>query len=238
MIKAITSKENQKIKYACSLKENKYRKEFHQFLGETKKSLEMAISSNLVTDVFTLEYLHIDENINQFLVSEDVLKKISSDVNPEVVFIANIPTFENKDFNKILYLDHINDPGNMGTLIRTALAFNFDAVVVSEGSVAIYNEKVISATKGAIYKIPVFVDNLSNYKSNHQIIVSSLSNDSQDIEEIKPQSSFVLVLGNEAHGVSNETIALADIIVKIPISGIDSLNVSIAGGILIYKLSK
>ena len=126
-----------------------------------------------------------------------------------------------------LYLDEINDPGNMGTLIRTALAFDYDQVVLSENCVSIYNEKVIAASKGAIFAIPVLKGNLKDYKETHQIIVSELS---------KNAEKFVLVLGNEAHGVSAKTSKLADVQVIIPIKNIDSLNVSVAGGILMNKI--
>jgi len=238
MIQTITSKNNDKIKYANSLKESKYRKRYKQFLCETLKSLKEAISQNLVTDVFTTEWLDIDESINQYLVSEDVLKKISYTQNPEVVFIANIPNIEPKKLERIVYLDEINDPGNMGTIIRTALAFSYDAVVVSENSCSIFNEKVLNATKGAIFKLPVFVGDLKNYLVDYQIIVSSLNEKSVNLDDAKIEKKHVLVLGNESRGVSDEVAKIATLTVKIPIANIDSLNVAVAGGILMAKCSK
>lgn len=236
MIKVITSKNNDKIKYAVSLKDNKTRKKENKFIGEGKKALELAIKAGLVSEVFTYEALLIDENIPQYLVNEEVMKKLSSSVNPEgVIFIANIPSFKKDNFKKILYLDSINDPGNLGTLVRTALAFNYDAVVTSLDSVSIYNEKSLAACKGANYLIPVFQDELINYKDGYQIIVSTLKDESVDIEEVKTNDKFVLVLGNEAHGVSKNSENHADIFVKIAINNINSLNVAIAGGILMYK---
>ena len=106
MIKVITSKDNQRIKFAASLKENKYRKIHKMYLAETKESLEMAISANVVKEVFTLEYLNIPEEIPQYLVSEEVIKKLSSNVNPEgVVFIAEMKEIEVNNPSKILYLE-------------------------------------------------------------------------------------------------------------------------------------
>ena len=236
MIKVITSKNNDKIKYAVSLKDNKTRKKENKFIGEGKKSLELALKANLVLEVFTYEALLIDENITQYLVNEEVMKKLSSNVNPEgVVFIANVPLFKKDNLKKILFLDNINDPGNLGTLTRTALAFNYDAVITSPNSVSIYNEKALAASKGANYLIPVFQDELENYKDNYQIIVSTLKDESIDINEVETNKKFILVLGNEAHGVSKNSEDLADIFVKIPINNINSLNVAIAGGILMYK---
>ena len=159
MIKVITSKDNPRVKYALSLKESKARKENHQFLAESFKTLEMALATNLVREVFALEWLELPEDVTLNLVSEDILKKLSSSKNPEgVVFIADMKEKEDKKYNKILYLDEINDPGNLGTLIRTALAFSYDAVITSKNSVSFYNEKVIAASKGAIFKIDCFSD--------------------------------------------------------------------------------
>lgn len=240
MIKVITSKNNDKIKYACSLKENKYRNLYHEFLGESLKSLQLAHKANLVIEIYTYEYLdNIDENIPQLLVNEEVMRKLSVTSNPEgVVFRCKIPDYKKDNLKKILYLDEINDPGNLGTLIRTALAFNFDAVVTSPKSVSIYNEKVLASAKGANYLIPVFSDEIDNIVNGHQLIVTTLSDDSIDLKEIKKDDNFVLVLGNEAHGVSKTILDKATVKVKIPIQNIDSINVAIAGGILMYELSK
>ena len=237
MIKVITSKDNPRVKFALKLKDNKYRKETGLFLAESFKTLEMALKANLVEEVFTLEWLNIPEDIPQNLVSEEILKKLSSSVNPEgVVFIARMKQKEEKDYKKILYLDEINDPGNLGTLVRTALAFNYDAVITSKNSVSFYNEKTISASKGAIFCIDCFIDELKNYKNTHQIIITALAKDSIPLDEVEVPQKFVLVLGSEAHGVSKENILLGDKKVIIPIKNIDSLNVAVAGGILMNKL--
>lgn len=238
MIKVITSKSNPRVKYAFELKAKKNQKEYHEFIGESFKSLEMAIKAHLVKEVFTYKELDIDESITQYIVNEEIMKKLSSSVNPEgVVFIASMPSINKKDFQKILYLDEINDPGNLGTMVRTALAFNFDAVIYSSGSVSIYNDKALASAKGANYIIPVFEDDLSKYKDKYTIIVSTLSNDSVSLETCPVKNKFVLVMGNEAHGVTEKTLALADIKVKIPIHNIDSLNVSVCSGILMHYFS-
>lgn len=238
MIKEITSKENNKIKFAASLKISKYRKENKQFLAEGKKSLELALSAGVVKEIFTAKKLPgIKDDIVQYLVSDSLLKKISSTQNPEgVVFVCHMQEKKVKKLNKVVYLDHVNDPGNMGTIIRTALAFNYDAVIVSEGCCDVYNEKVVAASKGAIFLIPLMNMDLKELKEGRTIVVSTLSDDSVELNKIKVEKPFVLVLGNEAHGVSEETIKLADIKTKIHISNIESLNVSIAAGILMHAL--
>ena len=103
-------------------------------------------------------------------------------------------------------------------------------------SCSIYNEKAINSSKGAIFSIPVFVGNLSDYKNTHEIIVSALEKDSVDFNEIEVPAKFVLVLGNESHGVKKSTLEIAKKKVIIPIANIDSLNVAIAGGILMSKI--
>ena len=237
MIKAITSKNNERVKFAFSLKESKNRKKYGMFLAETKKSLEMALKNKVVVEVFSTEYVELSEDIPLNLVSEEVLKKLSSNVNPEgVVFIAKMMEIEVNNPHKILFLDDISDPGNMGTLLRTALAFSYDLVVVSENCVSIYNEKVINSSKGAIFEIPVKVGKLKDFKGSHQILVTNLSKKAVDFNTLEVEKDFVLVLGNESHGVSKESIALADKEIIIPIKNIDSLNVAVAGGILMNKI--
>ena len=238
MIKEITSKDNNKIKFAASLKMSKYRKENKQFLAEGKKSLELALAAGVVKEIFTTKKLPgIKDDIVQYIVNESLLKKISSTQNPEgVVFVCHMQEKKVKRLNKAVYLDHISDPGNMGTIIRTALAFNYDAVIVSEGCCDVYNEKVVAASKGAIFLMPIMSMELSKLKEGRTIVVSTLDKDSVELNEIKVEKPFVLVLGNEAHGVSEETNKLADIKTKIEISNIESLNVSIAAGILMHHL--
>ena len=236
MIKVITSRNNERVKFAYSLKDNKNRKKYQMFLAETFKSLQMAIKNKCVAEIFATEYVDAPEEIPQNIVSIDVLKKLSSNVNPEgVVFIARMQPLEVKEPHKILYLDSISDPGNMGTLLRTALAFSYDLVVLSESCVSIYNEKVINSSKGAIFEIPTKIARLIDYKQTHQIIVSNLSKKAIDFEKIVIPKDFVLVLGSESHGVSKDIIKLADYEVIIPIENIDSLNVAVAGGILMNK---
>ena len=151
-----------------------------------------------------------------------------------MVFVCETlkPKKDKKDYHKIVYLDQINDPGNLGTILRTAVAFNYDAVVLSKGSVDLYNEKVIAASKGTIFLIDAFVGSIEDYKDK-QIIVSTLDENSIPLNECKKPNDFVLVLGNESHGVSEPIIKMANELVKIEMNDvIDSLNVAMAGAIL------
>ena len=237
----ITSKNNQKIKDAASLKLKKYRQEKGLFLMEGLKNLEMALRFGNVKTIFTSVGLPKigKQDIEVYQVNEEIIRKLASSENPEgVVFICDFlkPKKDKKDYHKIIYLDHVSDPGNLGTIIRTAVAFNYDAVILSEGSVEIYNEKVLAASKGAIFAIDIFNDDIDNY--DYPIIVSTLNDKSVPLNNAKKPDNFILVLGNESHGVSKEICEKATDFVKIEMSdNIDSLNVAIAAGILMnfYK---
>ena len=189
-------------------------------------------------DFTTKKLNNIPDSVNQYLVKQDLIEKVAFSKNPEgVVFIANnIEPAVIDDMKKVIYLDHINDPGNMGTIIRTALAFDYDGIMLSNDCVSIYNEKVVAASKGAIFLLPIGYCDIGEIDKSYKVIVSTLSEKSVNLAEVKKEDKFVLVLGNEAHGVSEESISRADTMVKIPVNNIDSLNVSVAAGILMYSL--
>ena len=232
----INSKNNQKIKDACSLKLKKVRQEKGLFLMEGIKNLDLALKYGVVKTIFTSIGLpKLKQDIECYKVNEEVLNKLASSEKPEgVVFVCETikPKKEKSQYHKIVYLDQINDPGNLGTILRTAVAFNYDAVILSKGSVDLYNEKVIAASKGAIFLIDAFTDDINNYKDK-QIIVSTLDENSIPLSECDKPKDFVLVLGNESHGVSEPIIEMANQLVKIEMNDvIDSLNVAMAGAIL------
>lgn len=236
----IQSKTNPKVKFAAFLNEKRYRLENQMFLIEGAKMLEMGLKAKLVNTIFTTKELkNIDSAVKIYIVTEEIIEKISNEKNPEgIVAVCDFPKW-NKDYsklNKIIYLDNINDPGNMGTIIRTALAFEYDAVVLSKNCVDVFNSKVVTASRGGIFIMPIFIEDLDAFKEKN-IIVSALSENAVSLNQVEKSDNFVLVLGNEAHGVSENSLALANQIVKIDISEkIDSLNVAIAGGILMNYL--
>ncbi len=233
----INSKNNQKIKEACALKMKKARLEKGLFLMEGIKNLDLALKYGNVKQIFTSIGLpKLKQDIECYKVNDEVLRKLSSSENPEgVVFVCEMlePKKDKKDYHKIIYLDQINDPGNLGTILRTAVAFDYDAVILSKGSVDLYNEKAIAASKGAIFLIDAFNDEIDNYSKDHQIIVSALEESAILLSNCKKPKDFILVLGNESHGVSEEILSKANQIVKIEMNDvIDSLNVGVAAGIL------
>lgn len=236
-MKTITSLTNQYIKDLYELRKNSIKKEKNLFLVDGEDFIEMAYENNLLEEILTLEFNKKYERVNQIIVTQAILNKLSPNVNAsKMIGVCKYNINNLVSGNKILFLDGVQDPGNVGTLIRTALAFSYDGVVLSNDSASIYNDKVISATKGAMFKINIY-DNysLKQLKNDgYQIIVTSLK-DAVNYKDVKLAKKFVLVLGNEGQGVKEESILLADSICKIEMDNIDSLNVGVAGGILMNE---
>lgn len=247
-MKIIKSLQNEQIKGFARLKEKKYREETGLFLVEGDHLVRMAKESNSLVTLLVAEeelenYLDIIDEENTIIVNESIINKLSFTKTPQnVIGIAKQNVFDKKEVNRVLVLDTLQDPGNVGTLIRSALAFNYDKIYVSESTVDIYNEKVIRASQGAIFKINVVKKELNEIyrilkNNNFHIIVTSLTDNSIYLEEVNKVEKFAIVLGNEGNGVSEVSLKNASSIVKIRMSDkIDSLNVAVAGSIVMYNL--
>ena len=242
MIINISSKQNTKIKEIGKLiSDNSYRKERKEFVIEGFHLLEMALEDNLVKAIFSLEPIkNIDEKITNYIVSEDILKKISTQKNPQgVVAICSMRKEKEISHNNVLYLDGVSDPGNLGTLLRTALAFSFKDVILSKGSVSLYNEKTISSSQGAIFRLNIISGDEQNLidlkEKGYKILVTEIKG-SVELKNIKKSDKQVLILGNEAHGVNEKILNLADERIRIDINEIESLNVAICGAIMMHYL--
>lgn len=242
MIINISSKQNTKIKEIGKLiSDNSYRKERKEFVIEGFHLLEMALEDKLVKAIFSLEPIkNIDEKITNYIVSEDILKKISTQKNPQgVVAICSMRKEKEISHNNVLYLDGVSDPGNLGTLLRTALAFSFKDVILSKGSVSLYNEKTISSSQGAIFRLNIISgdeQNLIDLKEKGYKILATEIKGSVELKNIKKSDKQVLILGNEAHGVNEKILNLADERIRIDINEIESLNVAICGAIMMHYL--
>jgi len=162
----------------------------------------------------------------------DLIKKITGLPHPEPILgVVSLPKFcDLKSKTLILGLDGISDPGNMGTLLRSALAFGFEGAMLSPSCVDPFNDKALRAAKGATFLLPMQMAPLPD--ATQHALIADLEGDA--IESVSKDKPLMLVLGNEAHGVSQD---LTGTKVHLPMSGkIDSLNVAIAGSILMYKL--
>ena len=238
MIKIIESEENKIIKYVNKLKNSKYIKSEKRFIIEGFHLLEMAKKED-IDFVLTLEKIDsLDENITQYIVNDKIMKKLSVNKSfSKVIAVCKIKEDPLIDGDFILYLDSLQDPGNIGTILRTALAFNCKSVISTSFS-SFYNQKCIQASQGAIFSLNLIkgdVKMLLGLKKEYQLIGTSLKEDTIDLKDFKRPKKAILIVGNEGNGVSKEVLDIVDKTIKIPISNIDSLNVGIATGILLYN---
>lgn len=221
----------------CS--QRKYRYEQRKVVIEGEKMVREAAEILPIRTLLTCERaLDIDAN-EIFQVPFSIIEKISHCEHPEGM-IAEIDMPVNSDLSNcqtILVLDQIGDPGNMGTLIRTALAFGWKGVYLLDGCCDPYNDKALRAAKGATFKIPIeqgSIETLQQRAKNYQALAADL--DGMPAHAFKrTHAPLLLLLGNESRGVSEEAKTFCQPI-TLPIQSIDSLNVSVAGGILMYLL--
>ena len=236
MIKKIESRQNQKLKDLQKLSNPKFSKEQGLFKIEGFHALEMAKNSGALLSVFTTKEIK-DLQVPQYLVSKDIMESISSAKSPQgVICVCSFLSPKPIKSDKILLLDNVQDPGNLGTLLRTALAFGYNDVIL-RGGCSQYNEKVLQSTQGAIFELNILNEFDKKQFKDYQIIATEIKG-SVDLPTLGKISKHILVLGNEAHGVSKELLEIADKRVRIDIKNIESLNVAIAGAIAMYQLSK
>lgn len=233
MIKYLTSLKNQYIKDLLSLKNSSEKKKLNRFLVEGEDLVTLAYENNQLDLVISLEEQEKYSSIDQYVVNQAILEKLSN--NKSASKIIGVAHFEKKEItgNSLVYLDHVQDPGNVGTIIRTALSFSYSGVLLSPGCASIYNEKVIQSSKGAIFKIPVLEEcQIDDLKEKNYQIVSTCLKDAVDYFKVELNDCFVLVFGNEGQGICKDILKKSDLLIKIPMGNIDSLNVAVAAGIL------
>lgn len=238
----ITSVNNPLIKSLKKLKNKKNRNQEQMFLIEGYHLVQEAYLHGKLTMVLGVNEKDLNYDIPSYLVTKEIINKLSSTENPQmIVGVAKMFEQRQKIKNKILLLDDIQDPGNLGTIIRTAVAFGIDNIFLSENSVDLYNEKVIRATQGAIFKLPITRQPLKEVvkmiKKKKILIFGSTLVNGVSLNNILPCQQFALIMGNEARGLSSDLLALTDTNIYIPMKNeVESLNVGIAAAIILYKL--
>ena len=233
MIKTITSLQNQFIKDLVSLKTSNKKKKENRFLIEGEDLVSMAYETNQLDLVISLEEQLNYSDVDQIIVNQSILDKLSNNKSTsKILGVAHYQKYQDLG-KKVIFLDNVQDPGNVGTIIRTALSFSYDSVILGNNSASLYNEKVIQSSKGAVFKLPVYEQvNLKELKDDGYKIVSTALEGAINYLDLSLNVKFVLVFGNEGQGVCQETLSLSDKIIKIDMDHIDSLNVAIAAGIL------
>lgn len=250
-MESISSTKNEKIKELVKLQTAKGRKKAGMYLLEGEHLVEEAIKERaqikliVVTSNRLEDYQNLlaQTDVQLLVVSQDVFHKLSmTETTQGVLAVVEIVKQEILPHKgRFIVLDAVQDPGNLGTIVRTADAAGFDAVVLGTGTVDLYNDKVLRSMQGSHFHIPVFQANLQEYlpilkEKGVQVAVTALHRDSKDYSVLQGAIDVAIVVGNEGQGVSDDVIDLADVVVTIPMFGkAESLNVAIASALLMYK---
>lgn len=268
----LNSKSNETVKMLVSLKDKKHREELSKYIVEGVKlvgemmnlegiepSESVVYSKELLESVAGGDRLlkRIEKStLNVIEVSKEIFKHISDTQTPQgVLCIKNIPVYSEQEKlenifgmvesnKKVLILDKIQDSGNLGTIIRSAVTFGIDCIICIKGTTDAYSPKVVRSTMGALQKIKIVYLDLEEYekvvdklKNNGYLIVSTELSAKKYLSELDYSKNIVFVMGNEANGVSQEVSKLCDEYIKIPISDAqESLNVAVATGICLYSV--
>ncbi|MGX7111230.1 TrmH family RNA methyltransferase [Gemella cuniculi] len=245
----ITSSSNKKIKDLQKLKENRNIKKYKRYLIEGKHLVEEALSTNLVEEVIVSEDFDDKNLLNDFsgeitIVSNNIMKLLIDTITTQgIVGVCRIEekNFDISNYSKVLILDRIQDPGNLGTIIRTADAFDFDCVILGKGTTSLYGQKVIRSTQGSNFHIECFeninIEELISKMDDFNLYATSLKGEKY-LEEIRNiEGNIAVVFGNEGSGVSESILDKVNNLLKISMPGrAESLNVSIAAGIVMHHI--
>ncbi|MCL1903720.1 MAG: RNA methyltransferase [Oscillospiraceae bacterium] len=248
----ITSKQNTIIK--------SFKKPGNFIVIEGAKLTSEAVASGFVPQnaLFTQKakavYPDLFKSLSAFVISDDLSEYISDTKTPQGVFVMFNRRETHIDFSgkkRLMLLDSVQDPGNVGAILRSCEAFGFDGAILSDDSADMYSPKVIRASAGSALRLPVQRGNIKNAineikKSGFKVYAAALDENAIPLNRLSTvncqlstvrQSSIAVVIGNEGKGVSKETLALCDNKLYIPIKGAESLNAAVAAGIICYELT-
>ncbi len=243
MIKEITSTENKIYKQTKKLLNRSERNKTGLFIAEGQRIAEDAVDAN------SAEYLFVSQNyggtyydIPTYRVSEKMFLSLSDTQTTQgIIAVCKIPEYDINSVNcdTLLVCDGVSDPGNLGTLIRTAECSGVGGVVLLKGTVDPYSPKVVRSTMGSIFRMPLYFLNAEDLKTDiaEYSIVATVLDGSENLFDVKFPKKTAVVVGNEAHGISDLVAGMADIRTLIPMcGGSESLNASVAGSIVMYEI--
>lgn len=230
MMLMIESKQNSHYKKWLKLKTKKYRDLYDQFLVYGPHLVEYAKKYDAI-----VEEISTQTETKGTLISKDLMTTLQQTQTSYDVMAVCKKTNPVIQSHKILVLDDVQDPDNVGALIRSASAFGFHHVILSHKSADTYNEKTIRASQGAIFDVYIERKPLNEAivklkQEGYQVICADARGSQKTINNDK----IILIMGNEGHGISKDIMALADARIALPTQKVESLNVSVAGGILMY----
>ncbi len=239
-----TSVENEKIKDIKKLHQKKYRDKNGLFLVEGEHLVLEAYKSGYLKELILEENALFPLDVETIYASNNVLTYISElETAPTMIGVCRKKEQVAIAGEKILALDEIQDPGNLGTIIRSAVAFHIDTIVIGNGTVDIYNSKVIRASQGMLFHMNIVASDLQKClpdlkKQNYQIMGTKVTH-GKSLKDIEKLQKFVIIMGNEGNGISEEVEKLCDSFIYIDMSDVcESLNVGVATSIILYELDK
>ncbi len=237
----IESVENKKVKEWSKLKEKKYRDKYNLFLVESEHLVKEAIKHGVVIELIVLDGYVFEANLKKYVVSKKVMKKITEQVTiPNICAVCKkIKTQEVK--GNIIMLDDILDPGNLGTIIRSAVAFNIFNIILSKKSVDLYNAKVLRSCEGMIFQVNVIRTDLEEFIKKHTdytYFATDVENGLSPKEALFNKDKCAIIIGNEGMGMSSKLKKLCSQNLYIPINkNCESLNAAVSASILMYELN-
>ena len=252
MIKQITSKENKIIKLILSLRKRSGRSKSGMFLAEGKRIVDEAlmwskgsISFLAASESFYEKNPYCSCGLDLYILPDSLFNYISDTETPQgILAVIKIPLSSSCEdlSDNILIIDGVSEPGNMGTILRTAEAMGFNDIFILKGSADIYSPKVVRSTMGAIFRLRFHFEDSCEFiamlKERRYRIISAALRDSVSLEAVEVFKKNAIVVGNEAVGISDTLLNCSDIRAKIEMPGkAESLNVSVAAGIMMYKFS-
>lgn len=231
----ITSLKNEKVKYWYNLRNKKFRDQERRFLIEGDHLINEARKQNLVIETISI----VDKNADYF-VTKEIMEKISE--QKSISYNAAVVRFIKEDSitGNVLILDGVQDPGNLGTIIRSCIAFGVSNIILSDNSVDLYNSKVIRATEGMIFNINVLRRNLIEFipivkNLGYKIVGTDVKN-GINIKNINKEN-IAIAMGSEGKGLSDDVKNMCDNFVYIKMdNACESLNVGVATSILLYEV--
>ncbi len=243
MIKEIVSTENKIYKQTKKLLSRAERNKTKMFIAEGQRIVEDAVISGVV------EYIFVSQNyggkmydLPTYKVPEKMFSALSdTETSQGILAVCKMAYYNMEEIScdSLLICDEVSDPGNLGTLIRTAECSGFGGIILLKGTVDPYSPKVVRSTMGSVFRMPMYfaqAEDLKKYLSDYSIIATVLDG-SRDLYDIEFPEKVAVVVGNEARGVSHEVAKMAQIRTLIPMCGnAESLNASVAGSIVMYEI--
>lgn len=235
----ITSLNNSKVMFWAKLKMKKYRDIEHLFIVEGEHLVTEALNKGIVSEIITTDK-DLLFDVPVYEVTDEILKRISSLVSPPSIMAVCKYIMPDDIKGNVLLLERLQDPGNLGTIIRSAVAFDFKTIIVSEDTVDFYNDKVIRATEGMIFNINIIKSDLFKMidllkSKNYKILGTDVKKGESIVKFKKMKCAFAI--GNEGAGISYELREKCDDFIKIPMnSKCESLNAAVASSIVMYEV--